>query len=214
VFEDVVREGIAMPGITSSVGVVEPSAPDAPLVDDPLTSVADLPSWRRRATSMMAARRGAAQPMAMFLVDLDDFSRVNATYGRLQGDDVLWAVAKVLQRGLRSGDLIGRRGSDEFVVLLPDTPPDLALEIAERLRDTVTSLRCARRDADGETIAVSRCSGRAARAGPRWSLPTAVTWPTPAPPSTSPPSSTGRTSSGPSWRNSILLPVASHASCR
>jgi diguanylate cyclase (GGDEF)-like protein/putative nucleotidyltransferase with HDIG domain len=162
VFEDVVREGIAIPGITSAVPLPEPPAPDAPMVDDPLTSVADLPSWRRRAAALMAGRRGTDRPVALLLADLDDFARVNAAYGRLQGDDVLWAVAKVLQRGLRSGDLIGRRSSDEFVVLLPDTPPELALEIAERLREAVSTLRCARRDGDGQTITVSACVGVAA----------------------------------------------------
>lgn len=165
VFEDVVREGIAIPGVTSSVPLPEAPAPDAPIVDDPLTSVADLPSWQRRASLTMAARRGTERPVALLLADLDDFSRVNAAYGRLQGDDVLWAVAKVMQRGLRSGDLIGRRGSDEFVVMLPDTPPDLALDIAERLRDAVSSLRCMRRDSEGETITVSACVGVASAPG-------------------------------------------------
>lgn len=165
VFEDVVREGIAIPGVTSSVALPEPQSPDSPLVDDPLTSVADLPSWKRRAASMMANRRTTDGPMALILADLDQFARVNAAYGRLQGDDVLWAVAKVLQRGLRSDDLIGRRGSDEFVVLLPETPPALALEIAERLHDAVANLRCARRDGEGETISVSACIGVAGAPG-------------------------------------------------
>jgi diguanylate cyclase (GGDEF)-like protein len=128
---------------------------EPPLLDDALTSVADRASWTQRAARLLGARQGNAQPVALLLLDIDHFSRVNATYGRLQGDDLLWAVAKVLQRGLRTGDLIGRRGSDEFVILLPATTSEVALEIAERLRDACARLRCARRDAPEEEIAIS-----------------------------------------------------------
>lgn len=156
VFEEVVREGVAIPGITSAaalpvrVGIREPA-----IVDDELTAVADRPSWMQRAAHVLAKRRGADQSVAVLLIDIDHFERVNAAYGRLQGDDLLWAVAKVLQRGLRTGDLVGRRGSDEFLVLLPATPPDVALEIAQRVREACTQLRCARRDAPDQQIAVS-----------------------------------------------------------
>ena len=156
IFDEVVRDGIAIPGVTSAATVtprVESREP--PLLDDALTSVADRASWMQRASRLLASRRGAEQPVALLLLDVDHFARVNAAYGRLQGDDLLWAVAKVLQRGLRTGDLIGRRGSDEFLILLPSTPPGLALEIAQRLREGCAQLRCARRDAPEEQIALS-----------------------------------------------------------
>ena len=156
VFEEIVRDGVAIPGVTSSAGLPsKPEPRDPPIVDDPLTSVADRTSWTQRAVRMLDGRIGNAPPFALLLFDVDHFERVNATYGRLQGDDILWAVAKVLQRGLRSGDLIGRRGSDEFLVLLPDTRPELAREVAERLRSGVARLRCGRRDAVEEEVAVS-----------------------------------------------------------
>ena len=156
VFEEIVREGIAIPGVTSAAALparVETREP--PLLDDALTSVADRGSWTQRATRLLASRQGHAHTTSLLLLDIDHFSRVNATYGRLQGDDLLWAVAKVLQRGMRTGDLIGRRGSDEFVILLPATPSEMALEIAERLREACARLRCARRDASEEEIAIS-----------------------------------------------------------
>ena len=156
VFEEVVREGIAIPGVTSPSSMplrVEPR--DPPILDDALTSVADRASWSHRAARLLATRRGADEPVALLLLDVDHFTRVNSAYGRLQGDDLLWAIAKVLQRGLRTGDLIGRRGGDEFLVLLPGTTPPVALEIAERLRDSCARLRCARRDAPGQELAIS-----------------------------------------------------------
>lgn len=154
VFEEIVRDGMAIPGVTSSEGLPTKAEPrEPPLVDDPLTNVADRASWTQRATRLLSS--GTTQSVALLLFDLDHFERVNATYGRLQGDDILWAVAKVLQRGLRSGDLIGRRGSDEFLVLLVDSEPDMAREVAERLRSAVARLRCGRRDSVDEEIAVS-----------------------------------------------------------
>ncbi|MEP7381187.1 MAG: HD domain-containing phosphohydrolase [Gemmatimonadota bacterium] len=156
VFAEVVQEGIAIPGVTSPASMTPQAEPrDPPILDDVLTSVADRASWTRRAARLLAARRDVEQPVALLLLDVDHFTRVNAAYGRLQGDDLLWAIAKVLQRGLRTGDLIGRRGGDEFLVLLPSTTPEVALDIAERLRDSCARLRCARRDAPDEEISIS-----------------------------------------------------------
>ena len=155
VFEDVLRDGIAIPGVTSPASVRPEPAAEEELVDDPLTGVAEFVSWGRRATTLLAARRSAATEACLLLIDVDDFARVNTAYGRLQGDDVLWAVAKVLQRGLRAGDLIGRRSGDEFVVLLPDTSLDVTREVAERLRTGVADLRCARRAAPDESLSVT-----------------------------------------------------------
>ena len=156
VFEEVVRDGVPIPGVTSAAALpARADVRDVPLLDDALTAVADRASWMQRAAAVLAARRTSDHPVSVLLLDVDHFSRVNTTYGRLQGDDVLWAVAKVLQRGLRTGDLIGRRGGDEFVILLPSTMPPVALEVAERLRRGCGELRCARRDAPEESIAIS-----------------------------------------------------------
>jgi diguanylate cyclase (GGDEF)-like protein len=155
VFEDVLREGIAIPGITSPATPRLALPVEDELVDDPLTGVAEFVSWGRRAANVLASRRSSGNDACLLLVDVDDFTRVNTTYGRLQGDDVLWAMAKVLQRGLRTGDLIGRRSGDEFVVLLPDTSLEVAREVAERLRAGVAELRCARRDTPEEALSVT-----------------------------------------------------------
>ena len=67
------------------------------------------------------------------MVDVDHFKLVNDTYGHLQGDDVLVEVAEILRRNLRGYDVAARYAGDEFVALLPNTPLEGAMEVAERI---------------------------------------------------------------------------------
>lgn len=68
------------------------------------------------------------------MIDLDHFKTINDTYGHLVGDEVLTAVAQQLTQQLRAGDLLGRFGGEEFIVLLPDTNAAAGHEVAERMR--------------------------------------------------------------------------------
>jgi len=79
-----------------------------------------------------AARYG--QPLAVILCDLDHFKQVNDTHGHLAGDTVLRQGAGVLRRGLRSVDLLGRYGGEEFLAVLPQVDIDAGRLAAERLR--------------------------------------------------------------------------------
>lgn len=74
------------------------------------------------------------QPLAMLMLDLDHFKTINDTYGHQAGDRVLVEFAAKVQRCLRSKDLLGRFGGEEFALLLPNTPLDAALQVAERIR--------------------------------------------------------------------------------
>ena len=78
-----------------------------------------------------AAATGA--PLALLLLDLDHFKRVNDQHGHEVGDQVLAGVGATLRGVLRAGDFAGRAGGEEFAVLLPDTEIAVAVEIAERL---------------------------------------------------------------------------------
>ncbi len=72
--------------------------------------------------------------MAVLLIDIDYFKKVNDTYGHLVGDDVLRHIAKTISGILRSSDVIGRYGGEEFCAFLPNTTESDALGLAERIR--------------------------------------------------------------------------------
>lgn len=80
-------------------------------------------------------------PLSVAMVDLDHFKRINDTYGHLSGDLVLKEVAKVLKKGLRRIDVLGRYGGEEFLCILPSTAADGAVIMGERVRRQVKMLR-------------------------------------------------------------------------
>lgn len=92
--------------------------------------------WRR------AAREQA--PLALIMVDIDQFKLFNDTYGHLAGDDCLRRVAEALGQGLRRpADILASYGGEEFVAVLPGTALEGALILAERLRTQVEKLAIA-----------------------------------------------------------------------
>ena len=75
--------------------------------------------------------------MAILMIDVDHFKRVNDRYGHLAGDCVLRGVAQVIREATRTEDLVARYGGEEFVVALPVSSPDLAIERAEQIRSSL-----------------------------------------------------------------------------
>jgi diguanylate cyclase (GGDEF)-like protein len=76
-------------------------------------------------------------PLSVIMLDIDDFKRVNDTYGHAIGDQVLQGVAECCRKELRGVDVIGRYGGDEFVAMLPETGLPAACQVAERLRKSI-----------------------------------------------------------------------------
>ncbi|MDQ7055372.1 MAG: bifunctional diguanylate cyclase/phosphodiesterase [Persephonella sp.] len=74
---------------------------------------------------------------SLIMIDLDNFKYINDTYGHQIGDIVLKSVADILEKSVREGDLVARIGGDEFVILLSETNLELAVKIAERLRENL-----------------------------------------------------------------------------
>lgn len=93
---------------------------------------------RRRFTEILrrewATARRYKHPLSLLLVDVDRFKIVNDTDGHAAGDEVLKCVAEVLTTSIREVDVCARYGGDEFVLLLPHTPAENALVVAERVR--------------------------------------------------------------------------------
>jgi len=78
-------------------------------------------------------------PLALAVLDVDDFKRVNDTYGHKGGDDALQQLARIFKLKLRSSDAVARFGGEEFVLLLPDLDVDAAVAHVMRLQREVTS---------------------------------------------------------------------------
>ncbi|CEK14292.1 PAS domain S-box/diguanylate cyclase (GGDEF) domain-containing protein [Chthonomonas calidirosea] len=78
-------------------------------------------------------------PLSLLMLDVDHFKLYNDTYGHLAGDEVLQHVARLLTLVARQTDFVCRYGGEEFAVILPNTPADGALALAERYRTTIAS---------------------------------------------------------------------------
>jgi len=139
---------------------------------DALTGLAN-----RRALMQML-ERGVAhatrtqQECALLLLDIDHFKAINDTHGHLGGDQVLRHVAEVLRTRVRAQDFVGRYGGEEFMVLLPGTGREGALQLAETLRQAVADSACPLPGgAIATTISIGVCAGAA---GLRGSAPALV----------------------------------------
>jgi diguanylate cyclase (GGDEF)-like protein len=80
--------------------------------------------------------------LSLLLLDLDDFKQINDEYGHLKGDEVLAGVADSIKQTIRSMDIAGRYGGEEFAVILPEAGLSAAVQTAERLREVVEERFC------------------------------------------------------------------------
>jgi diguanylate cyclase (GGDEF)-like protein len=110
---------------------------------DPKTGLLNAAAWQREADGEVNRALRSDAPLALLLVDVDHFKRVNDSHGHLIGDEVLRALATELRQQVRESDVVGRFGGEEFTVLLPGTDTAGACGIAERLRSSAGGLRIA-----------------------------------------------------------------------
>ncbi|MDZ7644726.1 MAG: diguanylate cyclase [Woeseiaceae bacterium] len=103
---------------------------------DPLTGVLNRRGFERDAARRLSESDDLASG-ALFFIDLNDFKQINDRCGHEVGDRLLTIVADRLRKTLRSCDIIGRPGGDEFVALVPDVQADLAESLAGRLTETL-----------------------------------------------------------------------------
>ena len=104
---------------------------------DPLTGLPNRAAWSERLEHEIQQWQQHGNTLSLAMLDLDHFKRINDSYGHLAGDKVLKIIATVLRKRLRGSDFIARFGGEEFVLLLPATPPAVGAKLLETLRAAI-----------------------------------------------------------------------------
>ncbi|WP_111640347.1 sensor domain-containing diguanylate cyclase [Marinimicrobium alkaliphilum] len=104
---------------------------------DGLTGLFNRRFWEEQLVAEFLRLSRSPHPTSLIMFDIDHFKTFNDTYGHTAGDEVIRAVARVTRESVRESDIAGRYGGEEFAILLPDTAAEDALQMAERLRETI-----------------------------------------------------------------------------
>lgn len=107
---------------------------EAHALRDQLTGLGNRRHLDRELPVVLEAANDLSLPVTLALIDVDHFKLVNDQFGHAVGDQVLVALAQMLREKTRASDLLARIGGEEFLVALPDTAPERAAEVCERLR--------------------------------------------------------------------------------
>ena len=105
---------------------------------DGLTGLLNKTNVYRRLRDLISDDASAG-PLSVFLLDIDHFKQYNDTNGHLPGDDLLKRMGALLRENSRENEVVGRYGGEEFLVVMPATPKDVALRVAERIRTLIES---------------------------------------------------------------------------
>jgi diguanylate cyclase len=106
---------------------------------DPLTEINNRLAYNERIAQEYARWKRYQAPLVFTVWDVDNFKKINDTYGHQAGDKVLKVVAKLLSSQVRETDFVARYGGEEFVILLPETDLAHARKVAEKIRAAVES---------------------------------------------------------------------------
>ena len=131
--------------------------------EDNLTGMPNRGRTAELATAALAAAATQTRPLTVAIMDLDHFKTINDRCGHATGDHVLKEFARVSRGSLRAGDILGRWGGEEFLLILPDTTLDAALASVERLRVLALAIQVPGKDND-QPIHVTFSAGLATTA--------------------------------------------------
>ena len=109
---------------------------------DPLTECLNRRAFFAQLNTHWDAARRYDYPLCCIMVDIDHFKSVNDTHGHAVGDQAIKHVAKLMETGRRTSDIVGRYGGEEFVLLLPHIAIDDATLVAERIRQLIDATPC------------------------------------------------------------------------
>ena len=108
-------------------------------ITDPLTKLYNRLYFNNQINYLKNQYERHKKPFSAMLIDIDNFKKINDTYGHHIGDEVLKNVAKIIKTTIRKTDIACRYGGEEFIILLPETEKSKAKEIAERIRKKIES---------------------------------------------------------------------------
>jgi diguanylate cyclase len=104
---------------------------------DGMTGLYNRRFWEEQFVMEYKRDKRSESPSALIMLDIDNFKKVNDTYGHPAGDEVIKTLAGIIKKAIRETDLAGRYGGEEFAVILPDTPVANVEFVAERIRRLV-----------------------------------------------------------------------------
>lgn len=129
---------------------------------DPLTTLFNRKHFDQSLERAALEAEREARPLALLMIDVDLFKRINDTYGHQTGDQVLRLVGISIRQSVKSGDIACRYGGEEFAIILPQTPIAIAATIAERIRQAVMARDVVKRSTNQNLGRVSVSIGVAA----------------------------------------------------
>ncbi len=106
-------------------------------VIDKMTSVFLRKHIERKLTEEFERSKATNQEMAIIMADIDHFKNVNDVYGHQKGDEVLREIGRIIRTNIRKGDLVGRYGGEEFILVLPETGDIDAYKVCEKIRRSI-----------------------------------------------------------------------------
>jgi two-component system, cell cycle response regulator len=104
---------------------------------DEMTQLANYRSLTETLATEITRALRYSRPLTVMMIDIDNFKVCNDTFGHLAGDRAIKDIARLIKKNTRGADFVARYGGEEFFVILPETAPDEALVVAERIRESI-----------------------------------------------------------------------------